>query len=129
MVKTKTVDTIFTITYHPALSSITSIVKKHHKVMSDEDPILRRCFSKPSVVAYKRPKNLRDLLVKSKFQSGRRSDRILNGFSRCTQLLPEAEFFSLLWSIKLFQKIKIFTVFYYLYLKLCLMKIINKYKL
>ena len=36
-----------------------------------------------SVVAYKRPKNLRDLLVKSKFQSGRRSDRILNGFSRC----------------------------------------------
>ena len=85
VVKTKSVDTIFTITYHPALSSITSIVKKHHKVMSDEDPILRRCFPKPSVVAYKRPKNLRDLLVKSKFQSGRRSDRILNGFSRCSR--------------------------------------------
>ena len=45
------------------------------------------------------------------------------------QLQAEAEFISLLWSIKLFQKIEIFTVFYYLYLKLCLMKIINKYKL
>ena len=49
--------------------------------------------------------------------------------SKQPQLLPEAEFFSLLWSIKLFQEIKIFTVFYYLYLKLCLMKIINKYNL
>ena len=46
-----------------------------------------------------------------------------------TQLLAGAEFFSLLRSVKLFQKIKKFTVFLYLYLKLCLMKIINKYKL
>ena len=74
VIKTKTIDTMFTITYHPALSSISSIVKKHHRVMIDEDPRMRSCFPKPSVVAYKRPKNLRDLLVKSKFQSLRRSD-------------------------------------------------------
>ena len=74
VIKTKTIDTMFTITYHPALSSISSIVKKHHRVMVDEDPRMRSCFPKPSVVAYKRPKNLRDLLVKSKFQSLRRSD-------------------------------------------------------
>ena len=43
-------------------------------------------------------------------------------------LLAGAEFFSLLRSVKLFQKIKNFTVFLYLYLKLCLMKIINKFK-
>ena len=44
VVKTKTVDSIFTRTYNPGLSFITSIVKKHHQVMSDEDPILCRCF-------------------------------------------------------------------------------------
>ena len=58
---------------------------------------------------------------------------LLESFSVCvrgvSQLLVGAEFFSLLWSVKLFQKIKKFTVFLYLYLKLCLMKIINKYKL
>ena len=83
VVKTKTVDTVLAITYHPAFSSISSIVKKHHKVMTDDDPRLRRCFTKPSVVAYKRPKNLKDLLIRSKFQSGRRSDRKLNGYTRC----------------------------------------------
>ena len=51
--------------------------------MIDDDPRLRRCFPKPSMVAYKRPKNLRDLLVKSKFQTGKRSIRKSNGFSRC----------------------------------------------
>ena len=83
VVKHKNTETTFTITYHPALPPISSIVKKHHKVMINDDPRLRRCFPKPSMVAYKRPKNLRDLLVKSKFQTGKRSIRKSNGFSRC----------------------------------------------
>ena len=83
MVKTKNTVTPLTITYHPALSSVATIVRKHHKVMIDEDPRLRRCFPKPSVVAYKRPKNLRDFLIRSKFQSGRRSGRTSKGFSHC----------------------------------------------
>ena len=45
VIKTKTIDTMFTITYHPAFPSISSIV------MIDEDS-RRSCFPKPSVVKY-----------------------------------------------------------------------------
>ena len=34
--------------------------------MADDDPRLKRIFPTPSVVAYKRGKNLRDLLVRAK---------------------------------------------------------------
>ena len=46
VIKTKTIDTMFTITYHPAFPSISSIV------MIDEDSRMRSCFPKPSVVKY-----------------------------------------------------------------------------
>ena len=51
--------------------------------MTEEDPRLRRIFSKPSVVAYKRGKNLKDLLVKAKVCTRRKSSRRKNGYSRC----------------------------------------------
>ena len=81
--KTKTIQTPLITTYHPALPTISTIVKKHHKVMIDEDPRLKRCFPIPSVIAYKRSKNLKDMLVKSKFQSSRNLHRKSNGFNRC----------------------------------------------
>ena len=70
-------------TYHPALPSISNIVRKHHKVMTDENPRLKRCFPKPSMIAYKRSKNIKDILVKAKISSKRRSKRICNGFVGC----------------------------------------------
>ena len=57
---------ILVTTYHPALPSVTNIVRKHHKVMIDENPRLKRCFPKPSIVAYKRSKNIKDILVRAK---------------------------------------------------------------
>ena len=70
-------------TYHPSLPSISNIVRKHWGVMTNEDPRLRRIFPKPSVVAYKRGKNLRDLLVRAKISTKRKSNRKINGHSRC----------------------------------------------
>ena len=83
VIKSKTKQTPLITTYHPALPSITNIVKKHHKVMIDDDPRLKRCFQKPSVIAYKRSKNLKDMLVRSKFQSTKRPSRNPNGFHKC----------------------------------------------
>ena len=51
--------------------------------MCDDSPKLKRCFPNPPVVAYKRHKNLKDLLIRSKVQSKRSSKRILEGFKNC----------------------------------------------
>ena len=50
--------------YHPNLPSLSSIIKKHWNVMVKEDSRLKRIFPQPSVIAYKRGKNLKDLLVR-----------------------------------------------------------------
>ena len=51
--------------------------------MTTEDPRLKRVFPKPSVIAYKREKNLKDLLVRAKVSTKRSSKRTINGYSRC----------------------------------------------
>ena len=72
-------------TFHPALPSITKTVQTHWQVMVDQSSRLKRCFKLPSMVAYKRPKNLRDLLVRAKL-STRTSSRRKNGFTHCSRL-------------------------------------------
>ena len=47
---------------------------------------MRRCFDKPSVVSYKRHKNIRDLLVRAKLPPKRGPRRIINGFKNCGEL-------------------------------------------
>ena len=51
--------------------------------MTKEAPKLKKVFPKPSVVAYKRTQNLKDLLVRAKVSSKRRSSRKQCGFFRC----------------------------------------------
>ena len=51
--------------------------------MTNEDPRLKRIFPKQSIVAYSRGKNLRDLLVKAKVCTRRKSNRVTNGFFKC----------------------------------------------
>ena len=71
------------ITYHPNLPSVSNIVKKHWHVMINDNPKLKRCFLAPSVVAYRRSKNLRDHLIKAKLPSRKTSGRKKNGFTKC----------------------------------------------
>ena len=47
---------------------------------------MKRCFNKPSVIAYKRHKNIRDILVRAKLPPKRGPRRILNGFKSCGEL-------------------------------------------
>ena len=72
----------FVIRYHPALASASSTVRKHWKTMSDLSPQLKRCFKEPPVIAFKRPKNLRDHLVRANLPKVR-PNRHLNGYRVC----------------------------------------------
>ena len=51
--------------------------------MTNEDPRLKKVFPKQSVVAYRRGKNLKDLLVRAQVSTKRKSNRTTNGYSRC----------------------------------------------
>ena len=74
---------VFALTYHPSLPSVSTTIRKHWSVMTSQNNSLKRCFPKPSMVAYRRAKNLRDHLVKAKTSSNRRSSRLKNGYRPC----------------------------------------------
>ena len=74
------------ITYHPTLPSISKLARNHWNVMIENSPRLEKIFSLPPVWAYKRSKNLRDILVKAKLPSGKRSIREKEGFKKCGRL-------------------------------------------
>ena len=51
--------------------------------MTEQSRVLLRCFPKPSLVAYKRAKNLKDILIKARLSTKRKSARICGGFRFC----------------------------------------------
>ena len=53
--------------------------------MVDSDPHLREVFPLPPLVAYKRPKNIRDKIIRSKIPTTaqKRPKRVVPGMSRC----------------------------------------------
>ena len=81
--KEKDQETPLVTKFHPNLPSLSKILKKRWQVMTSEDPRLKRIFPKQSVVAYRRGKNLKDLLVRAKVSAKRKSNRILNGLFKC----------------------------------------------
>ena len=56
---------VFVVTYDPRLPSISNIVQKHWRTMT-KDPYLKQIFQEPPLIAYKRPKNIKDLIIKAK---------------------------------------------------------------
>ena len=56
---------VFVMNFDPRLPSIPDIVKKHWRSMT-QDPRLKEIFPEPPLVAYKRPPNIRDKLIRSK---------------------------------------------------------------
>ena len=55
------------ITYHPALSRITKSLRKHLDILHVSDR-LKAAIPDPPIVAFRRPHNLRDLLVRAKLK-------------------------------------------------------------
>ena len=77
---------VFVIHYDPRLPSVPAIVQKHWRTMI-QDPRLKEVFPKPPLVAYKRPKNIRDTLIRSKVPplSNSRPKRQLPGMKKCNK--------------------------------------------
>ena len=90
--KTKKENTPLVTTYHPLMPSVSNIVKKHWKVMTDESPALKKCFDKPSMICYKRHQNLRDMLVRAKLPKKHSSRRVIKGFKSCGELCKMCSF-------------------------------------
>ena len=79
-------------TYHPCMPPISKITKKHWQVMTDESQIMKSCFHQPPVIAYRRNKNLRDILVRAKLPPKRVPRRTINGFKGCGELCKLCSF-------------------------------------
>jgi hypothetical protein len=57
----------FVVTYHPNLPNIRATIDKHWSIIDKSDKLTRMFPEKP-LVAYRRPKNLRDILVRAKIR-------------------------------------------------------------
>ena len=78
---------VFALVYDPTLPSLPNIIKKHWRTMIDSDPHLKEVFPLPPLVAYKRPKNIRDKIIRSKIPTTaqKRQKRVVPGMSRCNK--------------------------------------------
>ena len=70
-------------TFHPGLPSVSSILKKYHSVLTVEDPQMQDIFPTPSLVCYKRHKNLKDMLIRAKVSTKRHAKRRIMGLKPC----------------------------------------------
>ena len=75
---------VLAIQYHPALPSVANVVNRHWQVMT-ESREMKSIFPQPSMIAYKRGKNLGEHLFRAKVSSKRRSTRDRKGFKACQQ--------------------------------------------
>ena len=75
---------VFVINYDPRLPSIPAIVKRHCTTMI-QDPRLAEVFPLPPLVAYKRPPNIRDKLIRAKVppMPSSRPRREVKGMRKC----------------------------------------------
>ena len=62
---------IFCVQFDPRLPSVNQIMKKHHGVMIRNDPHCAAIFPKPPMIAFKRVKNLREHLIRSRVRVSR----------------------------------------------------------
>ena len=75
--------TVFVVIFDPRFPSLTRIVNKHYRTMI-QDPHLKEVFSEGFIIAYKRPRNIRQLLIKAKVPPPQtKPKRQLSGMKKC----------------------------------------------
>ena len=79
---------IFIIKYDPRLPTINSLTSKHWRSMVKQDKYLEEVFQEPPLTAYRRQRNLRDILIKAKVPPAPslRPKRDLFGMSKCGKI-------------------------------------------
>ena len=84
LLKNLTTKHFFLVMYDPRFPSLTKIVNKHYRTMV-QDPHLKEVFSERFIIAYRRPKNIRQRLIRSKVPPPplTRPKRQLKGMKKC----------------------------------------------
>ena len=73
------------VSWDPRLPSFPAIISRHWRSMTTSDPYLGKVFPEPPVIAYKRPQNIRDLLIRAKLPEpyNCRPRRRISGMKKC----------------------------------------------
>ena len=76
---------MFAVRFDPRLPSISSIQAKHWRTMVTQNQYLASCFPEPPLTAFKRPRNIREFLIRAKVPPPpkKREDRDLKGMKDC----------------------------------------------
>jgi hypothetical protein len=77
---------VFAVTWDPRLPNLSRVQEKHWRSMVSQDSYLRDAFPEPPLIAYKRQKNLGDLLIRAKLPAKsqrKQTKRKLNGMKKC----------------------------------------------
>jgi peptide-methionine (R)-S-oxide reductase len=82
--KNTTSPVVLSLKYHPGLPSISPIFQKHYQVLIQE-PYLKEVFPVPPIVSFRRPKNLRDILIRAKLPTKKvhETRKLRPGFKHC----------------------------------------------
>jgi hypothetical protein len=77
---------VFAIKYDPRLPSIGSIQAKHWRSMVAQNKYMAECFPEPPLTAFKRPRNIKELLIRAKVPPplDLRQKRELKGMVKCS---------------------------------------------
>ena len=83
--KTAEARPVFALKFDPRIPAIEPMVGKHWRSMKVQDKYLGECFKQPPLIAYKRQRNIRDFLIKSKIPAPPKpySQRNKKGMSKC----------------------------------------------
>ena len=84
VIKPKNDRVIFAVTYHPALPSISKMLKTHWTSLVRNKEMLKY-FPTPPMVAYRQPKNLKNTLIRTKLPQLKRNQRHLVGNKKCNK--------------------------------------------
>ena len=82
------------VTFDPRLPSIQKIHQKYWKGMTEKNPYLENLFPEPPLVAFRRQKNIKDYLIRSKVPKpvNRKSESDKRGMKRCGKQCPACPF-------------------------------------
>ena len=79
--KTAEARPVFALKFDPRIPAIQPMVGKHWRYMKVQDKYLG--FKQPPLIAYKRQRNIKDFLIKSKVPAAPQTKK--NGMSKCGQ--------------------------------------------
>ena len=74
--------TVFVTTYNPSLPNFNNIIKKYYPILTASDRC-KNAFKDPPLLAYRRPRNLRDTLVRAKIKTPKPSPSSPRKITRC----------------------------------------------